>query len=68
MPAFKMHAPVDPSCPKVKKFRQELNDDPMTEAMGAPVGDITEGWERKHITGCKRCREYGCANIEVVGP
>ncbi len=25
-----------------------LCDDPMTEAMGAPVGDFAEEWSRKH--------------------
>lgn len=38
----------------------------MTEAMGAPVDDIMEGFERKHRKTCKRCQEYGAANIEVV--
>jgi hypothetical protein len=43
-----------------------LFNDPMTDAMGAPTGDICEGFERKHRKTCPRCQEYGAANIEVV--
>jgi hypothetical protein len=28
-------------------------------AMGAPVEDITEEFERRHRKQCKRCQEYG---------
>jgi hypothetical protein len=60
------HAPVDPDCPVVSAFTTALFDDPMTEAMGAPTDDIMEGFERKHRAECKRCQDYGAANIEVV--
>jgi hypothetical protein len=55
-----------PECPEVESFRDSLYNDPMTDAMGAPTDEISESWEKKHIGRCKRCREYGCANIEVV--
>ena len=57
--------PLDPDCPDVKRFRCRLHDDPMTSAMGAPVGDIEEAFERRHRVTCDRCKEYGVANVEV---
>ena len=62
----KWHAPIDPECPEVADFYESLYGDPMTQAMGAPVGDISEDFERKHRATCTRCQEYGAANIEVV--
>ena len=59
------HAPADPECPEVEKFMSSLFDDPMTAAMGAPTDDICAGWEKKHRATCKRCQEFGAANIEV---
>jgi hypothetical protein len=60
------HAPCDPACPEYSGFADALFDDPMTSAMGAPTDDIMEGFERKHRARCKRCQEYGAANIEVL--
>jgi len=37
----------------------------MTSAMGAPVDDIMEGFGNKHRSQCKRCQEYGAANVDV---
>lgn len=48
---------LDPECPVVKEFMESLFDDP-TMAMGAPVEDITEEFERRHRKQCKRCQEY----------
>jgi hypothetical protein len=61
-----MHAPLDPECPKASSFFEGLFNDPMTEAYGAPVDDIVEGFERSHRMRCKQCQMYGAANIEVV--
>ena len=58
--------PCDPECPEYAEFSNCLFDDPMTEAMGAPVDDIMEGFERKHRGSCKRCQEFGAENVEVV--
>lgn len=63
---MRYHSPLDPSCPKVANFISCLFDDPMTEAMGAPTDDIVEVFERRHRVSCKRCQEFGAANIEVV--
>ena len=63
---MRYHAPLDPECPKVRSFTDDLFGDPMTHAMGAPTDDIMFGFERSHRRTCKRCQEYGCANIEVV--
>ena len=61
----KFHAPVDPDCPEVKEYRENLLNDPLTNAMSAPVDEILEAFENKHRQTCTRCREYGMANMEV---
>lgn len=63
---MRYHAPLDPECPEVAAFTEALFSDPMTHAMGAPTDDIMEGFARRHHAGCKRCQDYGAANIEVV--
>lgn len=63
---YRYHAPLDPECPAYAEFSSSLYDDPMTAAMGAPVDDIMEGYERSHRAKCKRCQAYGAANIEVT--
>jgi hypothetical protein len=63
---MRYHAPLDPDCPKVAEFESSLFGDPMTAAMGAPTDDIMEGFARKHRVTCKRCQEFGAANIEVI--
>lgn len=63
---MRMHAPLDPECPELQRFADALFNDPMTAAMGAPVDDIMECFERKHRSTCLRCQEYGAANIEAV--
>jgi hypothetical protein len=60
------HAPLDPECPQVWAFMDRLINDPMTSAMGAPVDEFYEDFERRHRAKCKRCQEYGAANIEVI--
>lgn len=60
------HSPVDQQCPDVEDFTETLFGDPLTEAMGAPVDEIMEDFETKHRIGCKRCQDYGAANMEVV--
>lgn len=57
------HAPLDPECPKVQAFEQGY-DDPISQSCGC-WDEITEAFERSHRAECERCREYGCANIEV---
>jgi hypothetical protein len=50
-----MHAPLPHHC----------FDDPMTQAMGAPVDDIMDGFAKRHRAICQRCQEYGAANVEI---
>lgn len=59
------YAPCDPDCPEYREYVEVLVNDPMTDAMGAPVDEIIEGFERRHRFKCERCRAYGAANIEV---
>jgi hypothetical protein len=61
----KWYAPCDPNCPEYLEYYSTLVGDPMTQAMGAPVDEIMEGFERRHRIKCKRCQEYGAANIDV---
>lgn len=62
----KYKLPLDPECPEVVEFHETLYGDPMTKAMGAPTDDFERDFAIKHRPGCKRCGEYGVANIEVV--
>jgi len=56
--------PLDPECPDVKKHNQ-FQQDPITIASGC--GDeFYEDFARKHRKDCKRCMEYGAANLEIV--
>jgi hypothetical protein len=50
-----------PSIPNVPPSGRLSNllDDPLTKAMGAPIGDITEAWEAKHMRSRQRCQEHG---------
>jgi hypothetical protein len=57
--------PLDPECPDANAFTNSLLGDPMTKAVGAPIGDIMVDFNRKHLGECVRCREYGAANIEI---
>jgi hypothetical protein len=61
----KWYAPCDPECPEYSEYVECLFGDPMTEAMGAPVDDIMEDFQRRHRLKCKHCLEYGLANIEI---
>jgi hypothetical protein len=63
---LRYHAPCDPECPEYSEYVECLFNDPMTQAMGAPVDDIMEDYERKHCMKCKRCQEYGAANIDIM--
>lgn len=72
MPQWQYSMPLDPSCPEAEELLRRLNialDDPMTQYAGVG-GDISEDFERKtkprHLAECKRCQEFGTANIEVV--
>jgi hypothetical protein len=57
--------PLDPECPVARAYIEGLLDDPMTDAMGAPVDDIIAAFERRHRRSCLRCQEYGTANVVV---
>jgi len=59
------HAPLDPKCPIVLSYQRSFVDDPMTKAAGVPVDDIMRAFASRHRVYCKRCQEYGAANIEV---
>jgi hypothetical protein len=61
----KYKTPLDPDCPDVAAFMAALFGDAMTKATGAPTDDITEAFARKHRAKCKRCQDYGAANIEI---
>lgn len=62
---MRYHAPTDPECPAVADYAAALWGDPMTSYSGC--GDeIWEAFEARHLSECERCREYGCANVEVA--
>lgn len=64
--------PVDPDCPEVKEWW----DDPAHEATYvsgyipdphkiAAAQAEREDFERKHHRTCRRCKEYGIANVDI---
>jgi hypothetical protein len=56
--------PVDPECPKVAQWMDNFWGDPMSDYCGC--GDEFQAdFEKRHIKDCKRCQEYGAANIDV---
>lgn len=57
--------PVDPECPEVQKHHETLVEDPMTSAMGAPVGEFIDAFEKKHRASCTHCQEHGAENADV---
>lgn len=58
--------PLDPDCPEVNNFRDTLYNDPMSGMVPSDVlGELMEDYERKHRAKCKRCKEYGAANVDV---
>lgn len=58
------YAPVDPECPEVKEWIESTLDDPILNMSG--IGsELTQDFENSHRVKCKRCQEYGAANIEV---
>jgi len=60
------HTPLDPDCPALAEYLSGLFEDPMTEAMGAPVHEFIEAFARRHRVTCERCWEYSAPNIEVL--
>lgn len=58
--------PLDPDCMVVKEYTTSLLEDPMTEASGAPVDEILEGFAKRHRLLCERCQRYGAANVYVA--
>lgn len=65
--SYRYHFPLDPECPTVDEYMRDLHEDPMTDAVpGDVIGDIVEAFERSHRKRCRRCQEYGAAEVEVV--
>ena len=43
-------------CKKAREYEQQLVEDPMTVAYGAPVDEIMEDRMARHIKTCEECR------------
>lgn len=56
--------PVDPDCPSVIEYHQMTDDDPIMEMSGC-ASEFQDDFETKHRIQCKRCQEYGAANVDV---
>lgn len=56
-----MHHQVDPACPVVVHFLEELLDD---ESPYAPAALRLECFETTHIRRCERCERFGRAFAE----
>jgi hypothetical protein len=58
------YMPLDPACPNVADFYENVLDDPMVAY--ASIGEeLTADFEAKHRSNCTRCQEFGAANIDV---
>lgn len=62
--SFHYDTPVDPNCEQVQDYHAAVLEDPLTHHYGMG-GEVLEHWDREHRAECKRCQEYGAANIEV---
>ncbi len=58
MPKHREHSPLDPNCPVVKAFKEQM--------LGY-WSDSYKDFERKHRLQCDRCQEYDADNIELHG-
>ncbi len=58
-----MFFPLDPECPEYVAYQKSLFEGAPEEA---PLDDFLEVFARKHRGLCRRCQEYGCANIEIA--
>jgi len=57
---------VNPNCSEVKRFREKLYDDPYSAyCPGDILAEIRRDWERRHLSKCKECRDYACANTGI---
>lgn len=61
---FRYDYPVDPDCPDVAEYYQ-MADDPIMASSGC-WGEFRADFDSKHRSKCKRCQEYGAANVDVV--
>lgn len=63
---YDWHLPLDPDCPGAKEATEKMDfDDPISRYYGVSSSDFHYDWEDEHRKTCKRCQEYGAANIEV---
>jgi hypothetical protein len=56
--------PCDPECPVYNDFCRNLYDDSMTAYSGCG-SEIVGDFQKRHISKCKQCQEYGAANVDV---
>src|SRR5262245_32218010 len=59
------HLPLDPDCPAVTRVIEAQMNDPIWASAGVEE-EWWEDFEKRHRSGCDRCREYGVINIEVM--
>ena len=53
---FRMHFVSAHDCVEANKRLDVINKDPMTVVSGCG-GEISQEWLRKHVEGCKKCKE-----------
>lgn len=61
---FNYNYPLDPECPDIISYNLEYGDPIMNES--GCFDEFYATFSGKHRADCKRCQEYGVANIEVV--
>jgi hypothetical protein len=58
------YAPLDPDCPAVKSYHAATDDDEIMRMSGC-ADEFFDDFESRHRKTCKRCQEFGAANIEA---
>ena len=56
--------PLDPKCPEVAEWHEAFSEDLMMMMSGV-VGEFYDEFASRHRTSCRRCTEYGAANVEI---
>jgi hypothetical protein len=60
------YIPLDPNCSVARKVVTALFNNPTIDPHDTPIDDLIADIERSHRLRCRRCEQYGAANIEAI--
>jgi hypothetical protein len=61
---FTYHAPLDPDCPDVRRFRESPPTADDARFLRRRADRVAE-FERRHRAECEQCHVYGAVHMEV---